>query len=91
MPVANRKIVLATSRPIVARSIACAALVTGGQANSRGITDQSFASSHGTATSPTLTCRPWLSAYSHDGPVGQSKKVSGRSGSTSALFPRSGW
>ena len=34
---------------------------TGGHANSRGITDHSFASSSGTVTRPTLTCRPWVS------------------------------
>jgi hypothetical protein len=92
IPVANRKIVLATSSAIDARSIACAGVRAGGQTNSRGITDHSFASSTGTAASPPLTCTPWVSAYSHEGPVGQSKNVVyGRSGSTSALRPRSGW
>ena len=64
----------------------------GGHANSRGITDQSFASRTGTATSPPVTCTPCVNAYSHDGPVGQSNgAANGRSGSTSPLRPRSGW
>ena len=62
IPVTNWNTALATSSAIDSRSIACVGDVTGGQANSRGITDHSFASSSGTATSPTFTCRPWLSA-----------------------------
>src|SRR3954451_20250204 len=90
-PVANSNTALETSSAIASRSTACAALATGGHANSRGITDPSFASSTGIAASPTLVCRPWVTAYSHDGRVGQSK-VSGRSRvrSTIALWPRSG-
>ena len=57
IPVANSNTALETSSAIEARSIACAAEATGGHANSRGITDHSFASSSGTVTSPTLTCR----------------------------------
>ena len=44
----------------------------GGQVNSRGITDQSFASTIGIRIRPSPTCSPWLSRYSHDGSVGQS-------------------
>ena len=54
------------------RSSTCAIDRDGGQANSRGITDQSLASTIGIRTSPSPTCRPWLSRYSHDGSVGQS-------------------
>ena len=61
MPVANSNTALETSSAIEPRSIACAADATGGHANSRGITDHSFASSSGTVTRPTLTCRPWVS------------------------------
>ncbi len=83
---------LATSSATVSRSKPSDALRTGGHANSRGITDQSFASTTGITASPTLTCSPWLSAYSHDGPLGQPKNVvNGRSGRTSAFEPRSGW
>jgi hypothetical protein len=92
IPVANRNPVLETSSAIASRSIPSAGVRTGGHWNSRGITDHSFASSTGSATSPTFTWSPWVSAYSQDGPVGQSKNVvNGRSGSTSALRPRSGW
>ena len=61
-----------TSISSVARSNACAGDFTGGQANSRGITDHSLASTTGTRTSPRPTCRPWVSRKSHDGRVGQS-------------------
>ncbi len=33
----------------------------GGQANSRGITDHSLASTIGMRISPSPTCRPWFS------------------------------
>src|SRR3954447_24466288 len=90
-PVANSNTALETSRAIARRSTACAGLATGGHAKSRGITDHSFASSTGLAARPTFVCRPWVTAYSHDGRVGQSN-VSGRSRvrSTIALWPRSG-
>ena len=45
----------------------------GGQTNSRGITDHSFASTTGIRINPNPTCRPWLRRYSQDGSVGQSK------------------
>ena len=91
-PVASRKPVLATSSATAARSIASAGVRAGGHWNSRGMTDQSFASTTGMATRPAFTCSPWVNAYSHDGPVGQSKNVvNGRSGSTMPLRPRSGW
>ena len=61
-PVANRKPVLATSSAIAARSIPSAGVRTGGHWNSRGMTDHSFASSTGIATSPAFTCRPCVSA-----------------------------
>ncbi len=90
-PVTNWNTVLATSRAIESRSIACAGDATGGHSNSRGITDHSLASTNGIATSPTLTCSPCVSAYSHVGAVGQSK-FSGRSApaGTIALPRRSG-
>ena len=44
------------------RSSAFTGPVTGGQANRRGMTDHSFASSSGTMMIPTVTCRPWFSA-----------------------------
>ena len=59
---ANSNSTLPTSSSSDSRSTAIAGLRSGGQANSRGMTDQSFASSTGTATIPTLTCRPWVSA-----------------------------
>ena len=61
-PVASSKTALETSRAIESRSIACAGLVTGGNANSRGMTDHSFASRNGIATSPTFVCRPCVAA-----------------------------
>ena len=87
----NWNTVLATSSAIDSRSIACAGDVIGGHTNSRGITDHSLASSSGTATSPTFTCSPCVTAYSHDGAVGQ-PKLSGRSApaGTIALPRRSG-
>ena len=66
-PVANSNSPEPTSSRTASRSIDCAGLPTGGHANSRGITDQSFASSTGIAISPTVMCAPWLSAYAHDG------------------------
>jgi len=65
-----------TSISSVARSNACAGDFTGGQANRRGITDHSLASTTGTRTSPRPTCTPWVSRKSHDGRVGQS--IAGR-------------
>ena len=86
-PVASWNTALETSSAIDSRSIACAGLVTGGQANSRGITDHSLASRNGIAISPTFVCRPWLSANSQLGEVGQSKS-SGRSRSAGTIaFP----
>jgi hypothetical protein len=87
--VANKKTALDTSSAIATRSIASAGDATGGQANKRGITDQSLASSSGMAASPTLTWRPWVTAYSQAGLDGQSK-VKGRSFGNSALRPSSG-
>ncbi len=62
-PVTNWNTVLDTSSAIESRSIACAGEATGGHTNSRGITDHSLASTNGIATSPTLTCSPWVMAY----------------------------
>ena len=61
-----------TSMSSVARSNAWATDRAGGHTNSRGITDQSFANTTGTRTSPSPTCRPWVSRNSHEGRVGQS-------------------
>ena len=61
IPVANSNTALETSSAIEPRSIACAGEATGGQANSRGITDHSFASNSGTAARPMLTCSPCVS------------------------------
>ena len=62
IPVTNSNTALATSSAIDSRSIACAGDATGGQANRRGMTDHSFASRNGTATRPTFTCRPCVTA-----------------------------
>ena len=62
MPVANSKIAPPTSPTSDRRSIACAGLRSGGQVNSRGATDHSLARSSGTATIPTVTWIPWLTA-----------------------------
>ena len=35
---------------------------TGGNTNSFGMTDHSFASSSGTVTMPIVTCSPWVNA-----------------------------
>jgi hypothetical protein len=61
-PVTNSNTLLATSRATESRSTACAGEATGGQTNSFGITDQSFASRNGIATRPALTCRPCVTA-----------------------------
>src|SRR6476469_4323686 len=61
-----------TSSSSDARSSACAGERTGGHANSFGTTDHSLASTTGTSTSPSPTCTPCVSRYSHDGEVGQS-------------------
>ena len=66
-PVANSNSAPPTSSRIEMRSSACAAVATGGHANSLGMTDHSLASSTGIAISPIVTCRPWVSAYSHAG------------------------
>ena len=86
IPVANRKNVLDTSSAIDTRSMATAGVGAGGQANSRGITDHSFASRTGTAISPPVTCTPCVNAYSHDGPSAsrRARRTAGR-GRTSAV------
>ena len=55
------------------------------------MTDHSLASRNGITIRPTFVCRPWLSAYSQLGEVGQSN-VNGksRSAGTIALPGRSG-
>ena len=62
MPVANRKIVLATSSADREPLDASAGERAGGQANSRGITDQSLASRTRDGDSPPLTCTPCVNA-----------------------------
>jgi hypothetical protein len=90
--VANSKIALPTSARTARRSIAWDGLRNGGHPKSRGATDHSLASSSGTATMPTVTCRPWLSAYSHDGEAGHPKPNGcGPPGAISALRPSAGW
>ena len=51
----------------MSRSSAWAGLRTGGHSNSFGITDHSFASRIGNAARPSVTCSPWVSAYSQLG------------------------
>jgi hypothetical protein len=92
MPVANSKSAPPTRPTSDSRSSRCAGLRRGGHANSRGATDQSLASSRGTVTMPTVTCTPWLTAYSHHGDAGQPKPngctpPAGRI----ALRPSAGW
>ena len=52
---------LPTSSSRLSRSSACAGLLTGGQANSLGATDQSLASTRGIRAMPSRTCVPWFS------------------------------
>src|ERR671922_772794 len=88
IPVANSNTALETSSVIPTRSTACAGLATGGHANRRGMTDHSFATRNGTAASPPVTCRPWVTPYSQAGRVGQ-VKVGGRSAPDGTIaFPR---
>ena len=88
---ASWKIVEDTSSAIDSRSSAWAGVLNGGSANSRGMTDHSFAITIGMTARPIVTCRPCVRPYSHDGCVGQSNS-SGRSFvlSTIALSPRLG-
>ena len=71
MTISNR--IPPTTISSVTRSSAWASERDGGQANSRGITDQRFASTTGIIARPRPTCRPWFRRYSHDGLLGQSK------------------
>ncbi len=73
MPVAISNSTPPTNITSAIRSIALATDRTGGHANNRGITDHSLAATTGTSASPNPTCRPWVSRYSHDGWLGQSK------------------
>ena len=54
------------------RSMTLATERAGGHVKSRGITDQSLASTTGIMISPRPTCRPWLRRYSQLGLLGQS-------------------
>ena len=72
-PVTSSNRMLPTSSSSDRRSSAWASERAGGHANSFGSTDQSLASTTGTSASPSPTCTPWLSRYSHDGPAGQAK------------------
>ena len=74
MPVANTNRLPPTSSASPARSSACATDRTAGRSNSCGITAQSLASRIGIAARPLTMCRPWVSAYSHAGRTGHSKK-----------------
>ena len=67
-------------------------VATGGNANSRGMTDHSLASRNGIATRPTLVCRPWLWRRATTGRSASRKGQHGRSRSTGTIaFPaRSG-
>src|SRR4029079_1758359 len=72
-PVTISKRIPPTSMSNVTRSSTWATERAGGQENRRGSTDHNLASTTGITTRPKPTCRPWLSRYSHDGRVGQSK------------------
>ena len=71
MPVANSNSALPTSSATLRRSIAWAGERTGGNWNSRGMTDHSLASTTGTSARPSITCVPCVAAYSQLGCVGQ--------------------
>ena len=60
-PETNRKIDEPTSSSRLSRSSEWATERTGGRSNSRGITDQSLASSSGIAAKPAITCSDWVS------------------------------
>ena len=74
IPVMNSKTAPPTSSSSDSRSSACAGLRSGGHSNSFGSTDHSLASRIGMSTSPRVTCRPWLTRYSHTGWVGQENR-----------------
>jgi hypothetical protein len=60
-PEASRKIDEPTSASRLSRSSACATERVAGRSNSRGMTDQSFASSSGISAKPAITCSDWVS------------------------------
>ena len=74
MPVANSKSTPPTSMMRLTRSRIWASERTGGQANRRGSTDHSLASTTGSSARPSVMCTPWSTRYSQDGCVGQENR-----------------
>ena len=74
MPVANSNSTPPTTMIRLTRSRIWASERTGGQANSRGSTDHSLASTTGSSASPRVMCTPWSTRYSQDGWVGQENR-----------------
>ena len=73
-PVTISKKIPPTRKIRLSRSSACARLRAGGHVNSRGITDHCLTITAGISASPSDTWIPWLTAYSHDGCVGQANR-----------------
>ena len=74
MPVANSNRTPPTTMIRLTRSRIWASERTGGQANRRGSTDHSLASTTGSSARPRVMCTPWFTRYSQDGCDGQENR-----------------